>query len=271
MSVYCPRCDVSFEKDLPRCPACGYDFRAHILPPSFLVPPLDFLPLKELGTFIARNIPLIWINGITVEVLWAVSILIIYRITYVVSSGFILEMPRAVSPWILFVSAFFATVLFFPMWATYLFSLLRRYRYHVIVPLFAVFAPQGRSRYGECMAWAPICIATALALTGVLALPGIVFTFVFLPFLLLLHLDKLNVSQRRRGYILFRTLRKLWSLFLLIGIPLTIIWGLIALMAFNGLILSATLLGAFLVPLQAAAAVLLYESLLGRVNLDPPD
>jgi hypothetical protein len=255
MSAYCPRCDVSFEKDLPRCPACGYDFRAHILPPSFLAPPLDFSPLKELGTFIARNIPLIWINGITVEVLWAVSILIIYRITYVVSSGFIREMPRAVSPWILVVSAFFATVLFFPMWATYLFSLLRRYRYHVAVPLFAVFAPQGRSRYGECMAWAPLCIATGLALTAVLVLP----------------LDKLNVSQRRRGYILLRTFRTPWSLFLLIGIPLTVIWGLIGLMAFKSLVLPAILLGAFLVPLQAAAAVLLYESLLGRVNLDPPD
>ena len=81
MSPYCPRCDVQFEKDLPRCPACGWDFRAHIFPPDFLKPPINFTPLKELGEFVGHNIPLIWVNGLAVELVWIILVLVFYRAT----------------------------------------------------------------------------------------------------------------------------------------------------------------------------------------------
>jgi len=268
MSPYCPRCDVSFEKDLPRCPGCGWDFRAHILPPDLLKSPLDFTPLRELGRFAAQNAGLIWINGLTVQILWVVSVWIIWRGAYIILVMALQGLPRFSLPWLVMLAVFLASILFFPIWATYLFSLLRRYRYHVPVPLFAVFAPRGQSRYSQSMSWAPLCIVSGIALTALLVMPGMVFLFIFVPFLLLMHLDKLNVSRRRRRYILIYTFRRLIGLFILAGLALTICWFLIILIGVLASPLAGTLSAALFIPLQSTFAVLLYESLLGRAYLD---
>jgi len=268
MSPRCPRCEITFEQELSRCPVCGWDFCAHILPENFLKSPLDFSPLKDFGKFLIHNAPLIWINGITLQVLWAVTALIIFRLTYLVLLLFPPGQPLYAELWIAVPSLIFASILFFPAWATYLFGLLRRYRYHVPVELFAVFAPFGRSRYGESLAWAPNCVVIGILLTALLVVPGVVFFSIFVPFLLLMHLDKLNVSRQRRRCILIYVFKKLWWIFLLIGIVLTAFWTSIFFTgwAFGGSVALIALL--LFIPLQSVFSVLLYESLLGRENLD---
>jgi hypothetical protein len=84
MKLYCPRCDVEFLKDLARCPGCGWDFRAYHVPDGFLKPPVDYEPLKDIQRFLIHDAALVWVNGITVQVLWAVATLIILRIAWVV-------------------------------------------------------------------------------------------------------------------------------------------------------------------------------------------
>jgi hypothetical protein len=268
MSLYCPRCDVHFEKDIPRCPGCGWDFRAHIIPEGFLQLPLDFSPLKEIGRFIATNAPLIWVNGITVQALLYVATLIIYRGSTFLLAIFMPEVFIVVHNWVYALAIVLAVILFFPIWATYLFSLLRRYRYHVPVQLFAVFAPSGRSRYSESLSWAPLCAGIALVLTVFFVVPGVTFVSIFIPFLLLMHLDKLNVSRRRRRFLLVYMYQRLVGLFVIVGFALTICWGLIALLYLLVSTSAATIAAILFVPIQCTFAVLLYESLLGREYLD---
>jgi hypothetical protein len=205
---------------------------------------------------------------LTVEVVWAISTLVILRGTYIGWTILLQMPPKADLPWMAIASGILATWLFFPILSTYLFSLLRRYRYHVPVPLFAVFAPPGRSRYGESMAWAPLCILVGAFLMFVFVVPGVVFSAIFVPFLLLMHLDKLNVSRRRRRFILEYVFLHLIGLFVIVGLVLTGLWGLIELIGATWSVPIGLIVAALLFPLQSVFAVLLYESLLGRENLD---
>lgn len=267
MSPYCPRCDVHFEKDLPRCPGCGWDFRAHVIPEGFLSRPLDLAPMGDFGRFIRHDFVLIWVNGLAVEILWVIAALVVSRVTYVVLRLVMPGQTEVLIEWVLPIALVVVTILFFPMWANYLFGLLRRYRYRVPVPLLAVLAPLGRSRYAETIAWGLPCLAAGVALSFLLLVPGVVCMSLFVPFLLLIHADKLNISARRRSFILSLAFRRLWLMLLAVGAGLTICW--IALVAITLLVpWAGGVLVAFFIPLQSALAVLLYESLLGRVNLD---
>lgn len=265
MKLYCPRCDVEFEKDLARCPGCGWDFRAHVIPQGFLDPPLDFSPLKEFGKFVASNLSIIFLNGILVQVVGFFLAWIIFRIT---TSILRILMPHeALNPliWITPLVSVFAFVLLFPIWAQFLYSLLRRYRYQVVIPLFSILPPRGNV-YIQILSWAPWCFLLALILLFAMIVPGIIFLYIFVPFLILITLDKLNISARRKAFILLLTFKKLWLLFLMYGLVLTIIWilaGTAFLFHPAGLIIPILLL-----PLQSAVSMLLYESLLGRMDLD---
>ncbi len=266
MSPYCPRCDVEFEKDLARCPGCGWDFRAHIIPEGFLRPPIDFSPLRDLGRFLRVDWPLIWINGLTVQVLWALAVLIIYHLAFIVLSPFVPADIGFLRIWVGGLAVILVLILFFPVWANYLFSLLRRYRYRVPVAYFSVLPP-GRSLYAQSMTWALPCLIAGL-IGMLLVIPGLLCLFVFVPMMLLIRLDKRNISSRRRAFILSYTFRRLWPVFLPIGIALAVCWGIVAATtAFVGGWLGIVL-AMLLIPLQAAFATLLYESLLGRENLD---
>ena len=138
--------------------------------------------------------------------------------------------------------------------------------------MFAVFAPPGRSRYGQSIAWAPFCI-----IAGIILIPVFLFGFVvlalFVPFLLLMYLDKLNLSRRRMWFILQYTFLKLFWMFELWGILLGMIWIVIAAVSiassyFMGPNWYGAILACLFFPLQSVFAVLLYESILGRENLD---
>jgi hypothetical protein len=266
MKLYCPRCDVEFIKDLARCPGCGWDFRAHRIPDRFLEKPLDFTPVKEFGKFVASNIPLIFINGISIEVVGFITAWIIYRITTLVPHVVIPHDVLNPIQWITPFVSVLAFVLMFPIWANYLYSLLRRYRYHVAVPLFSILPPGGTYLYVQILAWAPWCFLISVMLLFALVFPGVIFLFIFLPFLLLLTLDKRNISSRRRTFILALTFKKIWLIFLITGLILSIVWSI----GFAAPLLSPILLiiPALLLPLQSVFSMLLYESLLGRVNLD---
>lgn len=266
MSPYCPRCDVEFEKDLTRCPGCGWDFRAHLVPEGFLEPPLDFSPLKDFPRFIAFEAPLVWVNGLTVEVLWVIATLIVWRIAYVALRLLIPGEAEFLAVWAPPIAMILMLILFFPVWANFLFSLLRRYRYQVPVALFSVLPP-GRSLYGKSLGWGVPCLVAGAVLSIFFLVPGVICLFSFIPMLLLIHLDKRNISDRRKTFILWYTFRKLWPILLAIGVGLSILWAIIIALGFIHIALTLILAALFLPP-QAAFAVLLYESLLGREDLD---
>jgi len=266
MSPYCPRCDVNFEKDLARCPGCGWDFRAHIIPEGFLEPPVDYAPLRDFPRFIMHEAPLVWVNGLTVQVLWVLVTFVVYRVAYVALRLLIPGEAEFLQIWVPPVAIVLGLILFFPIWANYLFSLLRRYRYHVPVAFFSVLPP-GRSLYAKSLGWGLPCLFAGLVLSAVFLVPGVACLFIFIPMLLLIHLDKRNISDRRKSFILWYTFRKLWSILLAIGVGLSICWAIIIVLGFIHIALTLALAALFLPP-QAALAVLLYESLLGRENLD---
>ncbi len=268
MSLHCPRCDVTFEKDLVRCPGCGWDFRAHRIPDGFLKRPLDLAPLKEFGLFLARDGLLIWVNGITVQVLWTIVAWIIHRVSSVALHLLAPEESMLqLEVFMVVLSLILATILFVPILSYYLFGLLRRHRYQVSVAYFNVLVPVGRSRYRESMAWALPCLMAGAVLLATFVVPGIVCLMVFVPLLLLIHLDKRNISGRRKAFILFLTFRRLWLLFLAIGVAMSAYWLGIGFLAYHWF-WAGVVTAAIVVPAQSAFAVLLYESLLGRVNLD---
>jgi len=275
MSPYCPRCDVNFEKDLTRCPGCGWDFRAHLIPEGFLEPPVDFAPLKDFPRFIMHEAPLVWINGLTVQVLWIIVTYVVYRVAYVALRLLIPGEAVFLQTWVPPVAIVLGLILFFPVWANYLFSLLRRYRYHVPVALFSVLPP-GRSLYAKSLGWGLPCLFAGLVLSAFIPVLGIACFFIFIPLLLLIHLDKRNISDRRKSFILWYTFRKLWLILLAMSLGLLICWAIIVSPGFMHIFvgvgfinvwLTLALMALFLPP-QAAFAVLLYESLLGRENLD---
>jgi hypothetical protein len=266
MKLYCPRCDVEFIKDLARCPGCGWDFRAHVIPDGFLKKPHDFTPLKELPHFLVTNLPIVFINGIMVQLYGFAVGWIIFRITSIFLRFLFSDKVLYPESWLAPFVIVLAFVMVFPIWANYMYSLLRRYRYHVAVPLFSIIPPRGTFEYIQILAWAPWCFLIAAILLIALIVPGIVFLFIFLPILLLITLDKRNISSRRRVFILSLTFKKMWLPILLIGLVLAVIWSIVTLFIVGvpyGLILAA-----FLFPIQSVFSTLLYESILGRVNLD---
>jgi hypothetical protein len=267
MSVHCPRCDVSFEKDLARCPGCGWDFRAHVIPDGFLKPPLDLSPIKDLGRFLLKDFPLVWINGITVEAIWGFVAYIFFRVSLFAAA--FLEPEKAGAPldiYMAVLSLVLSLILVMPIWATYLFGLLRRYRYHVPVAFFNVFVP-GRSRYVQTMVFGLPCFLAGAVLLALIIVPGVTCLWIFVPFLLLMHLDKRSISNRRKAFILELTFRRLWSLILFSGLILSALWVIA-----GALVLSWFWVGIvvtmLIIPPQAAFGMLLYETLLGRENLD---
>jgi hypothetical protein len=266
MSPYCPRCDVNFEKDLARCPGCGWDFRAHVVPEGFLEPPIDYSPLKDFPRFIMHEAALVWINGLTVEVLWIVVTLIVYRVAYVALRLLFPGEAEFLQTYVPLVAIVLVLILFFPIWANYLFSLLRRYRYRVPVAFFSVLPP-GRSLYAKSLGLGLPCLIAGLVLMAIFLVPGVACLFIFIPMLLLIHLDKRNISDRRKSFILWYTFRKLWLTFLALSVALSVCWAMILGLGFIHFGLTLALMALFLPP-QAAFAVLLYESLLGRENLD---
>ncbi|HDS30653.1 MAG TPA: hypothetical protein ENN67_06380 [Firmicutes bacterium] len=258
---------MNFEKDLSRCPGCGWDFRAHIIPENFLESPLDFAPLKEFASFLIRNAALVWINGLTVLAVWSATIYLIFRISSAILK--IINPEWGGSPfgyYLIGISLVLGSILVMPIWSNYLFSLLRRYRYHVPVALFNVFVP-GRSRYVQTIAWALPCSLGGFLLLSLLIVPGVVCLFIFVPFLLLIHLDKRSISDRRKTFIIELTFRKLWLLLILTGMILTFFWIVIAFVV-GKYYVAGIIIAAMVIPAQAAFSVLLYESLLGRENLD---
>jgi len=267
MSPYCPRCDVDFEIDLARCPGCGWDFRATRIPEGFLETPLDLAPLRHYWRFLLHDVALIWINGLTVQILWVLATLIIHRVAYVVLRLLLPGEVEFLRAWVPPVAAALTLILFFPVWANYLFSLLRRYRYHVPVALFQVLPPRGRSLYAESIGWGLPCLLSGALLLALLVVPGVLCLAVFVPMLLLIHLDKRNISVRRKGFILSLMFRRLWALFLLTGVILSLCWMAVFAIGFAA-VWAAVVMAALFLPAQAAFSVLLYESLLGRENLD---
>jgi hypothetical protein len=268
MSPYCPRCEVQFDKDLPRCLACGWDFHAYDIPANFLKPPIDYAPLREFGLFIRKNWALIWINGLTVEALWVALVYMFYRSSYNIWTILLQGTNPSTPYWILGFAIVLATILFYPIHTTYLYGLMRRYRYHVPVQLFWVFAPFGRSRYSDCIGWAPVCMGISAVLSIFFIVPGVVFLMIVIPFLMLMNVDKMNVSMRRSRFILGQTFKRLPGVFILSGFVLTILWMVILLVALMGWMVGAVVLGILFFPVQSVYSVLLYESLLGRSKLD---
>ena len=87
---------------------------------GFLKPPLDFGPLKEIGRFVQNNAALIWVNGLTVVVLWIVAVLLITRVTTIGWSILLQDRPSMGERQALgLVAEVLASWLFFPILATF--------------------------------------------------------------------------------------------------------------------------------------------------------